>query len=279
MLNICQYELCGKSTINPKFCNLQCCNRQAAINSKLKIKESNKIKDEQYLRHPDICIYCSQILPSPHARIKKSQKFCNQSCSASYSNKYRDKSYIEKQKESFRNNLENKCRFEKLRENRIVKVKIKTCLKCNAIFQSNTRKYCSDHCMKSGRSKNLSISLKKAIANKVFDPKLNRGKNKRSYMEISFENWLIANNIDHVLELKIHNEEIQKTYFVDFFFEKLNLCIELDGTHHLKPDRQIVDQIRDEYISRKYGYKIIRISHKEYVNKSRLEEIKELLGI
>ena len=34
-----------------------------------------------------------------------------------------------------------------------------------------------------------------------------------------------------------------------------------------------------EKLARKYGYKIIRISHKEYVNKSKLEEIKELLGI
>lgn len=90
----------------------------------------------------------------------------------------------------------------------------------------------------------------------------NLGRHKRSWMELTFEQYLSNNNITG-WETEIHfwNDELKKNYFPDFIFEDKKLIIELDGTQHRKTVDK--DAIRDQWFASK-GYKVIRIPHPEF---------------
>lgn len=90
----------------------------------------------------------------------------------------------------------------------------------------------------------------------------NLGRHKRSWMELTFEEYLRCNNIQGWdSEVHFWNEELRKNYFPDFIFESKKLIIELDGTQHRKTVEQ--DAIRDQWFESK-GYKVIRIPHPEF---------------
>jgi very-short-patch-repair endonuclease len=90
----------------------------------------------------------------------------------------------------------------------------------------------------------------------------NLGRQKRSWMEITFESYLNENNIEGWdTEIHFWNNEIRKNYFPDFIFESRKLIIELDGTQHRKTVEQ--DVIRDRWFNEQ-GYKVIRITHTEF---------------
>jgi len=94
------------------------------------------------------------------------------------------------------------------------------------------------------------------------DNRKNLGRHKKSWMELTFENYLKYNNIqDWDLEIHFWNEELRKNYFPDFIFESKKLIIELDGTQHRKTVKQ--DAIRDQWFESK-GYKVVRITHPEF---------------
>lgn len=113
-----------------------------------------------------------------------------------------------------------------------------------------------------------------------FNPNDNRGRGKQSYLEQSFEKWLHSYNItDFIMEYKFKRFDKIKTYYVDFYFPKLKLVIELDGTQHNSITAKQYDHERDNYIKLQYGVNIIRISHKEYTNQTKLLEIKSVLSI
>jgi len=90
----------------------------------------------------------------------------------------------------------------------------------------------------------------------------NLGRHKRSWMELTFEEYLKYNNIQGWdTEVHFWNEELRKNYFPDFIFESKKLIIELDGTQHRKTVEQ--DSIRDKWFYNK-GYKVIRIPYLEF---------------
>lgn len=64
---------------------------------------------------------------------------------------------------------------------------------------------------------------------------------------------------------------------MDFWFPQLNLNIELDGTHHLRPEQISRDTTRDEYLGRIHGIRVIRIVVKEWNNKKLRLLIKQKL--
>lgn len=102
------------------------------------------------------------------------------------------------------------------------------------------------------------------------------GPHKRSWMEKEFANWLLHNYSERWFEqIYFWNEEIKRNGWLDFVFPKLKLIIELDGNHHAK--RKQKDDTRDEYLSRVRGYKVVRITHREFVLKARIDEIAILL--
>ena len=51
----------------------------------------------------------------------------------------------------------------------------------------------------------------------------------------------------------------------------------MDGTQNLK--RVELDEIRDKCLTDIHGYKVVRITHKEYRYKTKENEIKQILGI
>lgn len=107
--------------------------------------------------------------------------------------------------------------------------------------------------------------------------KHNRGRHKKSYLEKSFEKWLYKNNVyDFVMEKSFRRKDTIKTYFVDFYFPKRNFAIELDGSQHEQTKEY--DSERDRYLTNEYGMEVLRITHKEYRDKSKMELVRQKIG-
>ena len=136
---------------------------------------------------------------------------------------------------------------------------------CNFVYD---RKTCSPECLKKRQIQSMSDRLK------VAENRRNYGRGKPSYMEKSFSKWLDDFSIQYEQETKFYDTNLKKSYFVDFLFEPLKFIIELDGTQHRNYVEQ--DRIRDEFIS-SLGYEILRISHKDYQNRTFEEYIKARL--
>lgn len=66
-----------------------------------------------------------------------------------------------------------------------------------------------------------------------------------------------------------------KLYYGDFYFPELNLLIELDGSQHEQTKEY--DLQRDALILEYYNIQTIRISHKEYIFKLKLDLIESIL--
>lgn len=91
-------------------------------------------------------------------------------------------------------------------------------------------------------------------------------------MEETFEKWLKQVGLNksikgYLTEVHFYNKITKRHGFCDFVFPKIRLIIELDGTHHLK--RQAIDKIRDEHLQTR-GWEVLRVTIKEYYNKSKL---------
>ena len=148
--------------------------------------------------------------------------------------------------------------------------KEKECEVCKKTFISVNRT-CSRECC----NKLLGILMSERLS-KV-ENRLNYGRYKRSYLEVSFEEWLKSKNIiDYETEKRFYNSELKKSYYADFVFQDKKLIVELDGTQHLKTIIQ--DEERDEYITKNFGYRIIRVSYKEYINKNKEQLLLKLLS-
>lgn len=117
------------------------------------------------------------------------------------------------------------------------------------------------------------------MSNRLKDPEFRKkyGRQKRSYLEESFSRWLESNQVQYQYEIQFKNHELGKYYYADFVFPDINLIIELDGTQHRKTVEQ--DRIRDEYLSQVHGYRVLRVTHKEYQAKTKYSIICDLLGI
>ena len=246
------------------FCSSSCAatfNNKKRVRTKESLKKtSESLKDYYRSNFPskdfDIrllrkCPCCS----TDFVQQKGNQTYCSAACRKSTNRK--------KPKERHSKRVLKTC------------IKFQKCKGCDgwALLVSSLRKqskYCSPVCSKRSHSRQQSERLSKP------ENRTNLGRGKKSYLEKSFEEWLTSFDIPFEAEVKIYNTELNKNYFVDFLFKDLNLVVELDGTQHEKTKEQ--DAIRDDYIQRVIGYKVLRIKHKEYVKKSRYEEICNLLG-
>jgi len=203
------------------------------------------------------CLQCKKQTTNP--------KFCSRSCSVSYNNKGRVRDDASRKKTS-----------DSLKSLSVPYTKINQCVECKKYFPIKSRnnretKTCSSLCCKRLLSKKASENLSKR-------DRRNTGRGRKSYMEQSFENWLLMHNFtEFQTEVKFKNHDTNKTYFADFVFPSLSLIIELDGTQHRNTKLQ--DSIRDAYISEHYGYFILRISHADYQKKNKIDLVKKLLNI
>lgn len=189
--------------------------------------------------------------------------FCSASCSATFNNRARVGSGV---------------RSGPVKGTRpstyVPYTKVGQCGVCHRYFKQTTgnKKTCSSQC------KNILLSwgMKQRI-DRGFNPNQHRGRNKRSYLEQSFSGWLASHfpSIEVRCEAPFKRKDATKTYFADFYFPVLQLIIELDGTQH--KDAVEYDKDRDSYIQQEYGVRVVRISHREYTQQTRVDEIVKLL--
>lgn len=261
-VNICENPLCNNSTNNPKYCSLSCGNIHRGLKS-----QEQKIKD--YESNPKICARdgCNNLIKFSN---RNSASYCSRSCSTTRNNKIRvRKPATDDFKEKMR-----QINLAKNIEKRLIEP-LKKCVVCGMIIKSKNRKTCSDQCYRKLLQQQMKIYVRLHPTHKY-----NRSPTKQSWMERTFEEWLNNHGMlygfkGYLNEVWFYNDETKKYGRVDFLFPRLRLIIELDGTHHII--RKELDNIRDEYLTKR-GWTVIRITHKEYKNKSRLSEVKNLLG-
>lgn len=234
-----------------KFCNLSC-------STKNKNKTRRELEEKKYLENPNRCLHCSVNL----SYDKRGNKFCSKSCGASYNNMNKDYTKFKPGP---------KKGFKPTKPNAILFTKIKQCIVCNK-YHPKTNQTCSTECKK--------LLLSKIIRQRIhhgWNPNTNRGRQKKSYLEFSFEQWLNENypEIKYITEHPFKRKDEIKTYFADFYFPELSLIIELDGSQHNATEEY--DKNRDQYIIDTYHVKILRISHTEYKSKIKLEYVKKIL--
>lgn len=230
-----------------------------------KLKKAYEIKRNKkknaYLLNPKLCLSCNKLIAFEFSN----NKYCNSSCAAKETNKLR---------KGIKHTL-SELGLQNIRKggnSRIVRfLKERECVICNSsFFHKLNVKTCSVNCKKNLMSKKASERLSKQ------ENRVNYGRGKKSYLEKSFEDWLKYNNIcNYETEKKIKNEILNKNYFVDFLFKRINLIIELDGTQHFKTVKE--DKIRDNYLE-SVGYKVIRVSYKEYKEKTKEKMILKMLS-
>lgn len=213
------------------------------------------------------CKFCNE----PFSFISRKQ-FCSRSCSASYNNR----GTVQSQATRMKISLTHRSRYQSTNtltnSNKLVirgKCLVSWCQICNATIANKHVKTCSDKCKRELLARRA--SERSAIT------KWNRGRHKQSYLERSFQAWLLQHNYtDFLTEVTFKNPTIKRHYFVDFLFPREKLIIELDGSQHQNTKEK--DQIRDNFL-RSLGYAVLRITHKEYQAKTKVELIKELLNL
>jgi very-short-patch-repair endonuclease/predicted nucleic acid-binding Zn ribbon protein len=235
------------------LCSCLCCRRELIVQNLDRHVESRSDP-------PNACKQCST--PTRSA-------FCSHSCSATYNNQRRTFKPGPKKQDKPPKSI----RLEdKPRRGRAPQPKEKTsCVICGTLHLGSGT--CSKQC------KSILLSRKvRARIDAGFNPNNNRGRGRRSYLEISFSNWLSTNFPQLIVETEkpFKNQSTGRTYFVDFYFPTLMIGVELDGSQHTLTRDQ--DAERDAYIQHTYNIPITRITHREYRSRERVEEITSLLS-
>ena len=155
-------------------------------------------------------------------------------------------------------------------------VKRNQCVVCTTIIETK-RLTCSAGCLKERHKQNSANNLRR-------NRHKYQGPHQRSWMERSFAEWLEQHGIEKGLygyieqvHFKHRVDARTKNGWADFVFVSRRLIIELDGSHHR--NRVEFDKVRDEHLTTKRGYIVIRITHQEYQRQTRLAEIEKLLEI
>jgi very-short-patch-repair endonuclease len=201
------------------------------------------------------CLNCNKI-------IKTRNKFCNNSCAATFNNKKRILS--DKTKNKISNSLNN--RF--LKEGIIHEIK-NMCVICKNEFivkrclngRLSKSKCCSNKCYLKLRHKNGKIVANERIANGTHNGWSTR--NIISYPEQFFMTVLNNNNIKFKHNYPINKKNLglnnSCNYFLDFFIEDKNIDLEIDGKQH--KSRTEHDNFRDKILTEN-GYIVYRIKWK-----------------
>ena len=137
----CVEETKGKNI----YCSLSC--RNIYVNKYLRnydkysdtINTKNKLKELEYLKSPNFC-QCGEVIPFS----KKTNKFCNRSCSAKFNNSNRDYS---KFSENIKLGVHKYLIDNNIREEGKIGLSDLNCLNCNLDFTNKRKlKFCSKEC-------------------------------------------------------------------------------------------------------------------------------------
>lgn len=104
-----------------------------------------------------------------------------------------------------------------------------------------------------------------------------------SYPEKYFENYLINEGLK--FEKQYHINDGRRNYFLDFYFPREKVNLEIDGSQHEWPERIKSDNRRDDFLKSE-GIRIIRIKWKNPSKddtkkyfRSKIEELKFLINM
>lgn len=197
-------------------------------------------RQENYLRKPTTCLFCS----TSFSYENRKKKFCNQSCSAKHNNRLRLDESRQKQKQTLRQTLKTKSSSKQVNRSNLhvketsekilyTKVTLNRCIVCSrSFYRTEKRKTCSKDCYKA----NLSLIAK--------SKQLGGNKNNKAYgyytspyagkvwLESSYElkvaqalddnciKWERPSYFNYVLEGK------DKKYYPDFFLKDYNVYLD-----------------------------------------------------
>lgn len=243
----CKNIECDNNTKNNNtYCSLTC--RNIYVNKHLRdynkisnrFKNKRELREKEYLKNPKLCKECNEIIPFD----RKKNIFCNNSCSATHTNKGKKHS---KETLSKMRNSANK-RLDENEYERYIDCKNNTCDR--KIKKRERKKYCTNECKKEYGRKNMTEYQKyKADANFKFS--LNDYPNEFNFDLIREYGWYSPtnknNNLggisrDHILSVRegfelgidpfllshpancrlmIHNENVSKHKRSDLTEEEL----------------------------------------------------------
>lgn len=265
--NVCSF--CGCCLLyeyrRNKFCSSRCA---ATYNNSLRKESGWKRSDESKQKTRNSLI----LYHDNGGLIATKLKRCKR-CGTDYKSNSKNKRLCDACSD-YRKSVAQLNKDKKMKPN-FCKIEFKQCEVCQRTIshtQSKRPKTC-------GRECHLKL-LSKLSTERLKDPSFRTGRygrHKKSYMETSFMEWLNKHGVKYEDEKHFYNFEINKHYFTDFYFEQLNLVIELDGNQHNKTKEK--DLIRDEFLTRIHGLTVVRITHDEYKKKTRIEEIKKILNL
>lgn len=233
------------------------------------------------------CPVCNKIFKTQKDHPKE-KTVCSHSCSNSYfSNIRHTKQANAKTSKSITNYLINSGKYVRKNVDSLPK-KIKKrysayCKMCDMEFfpKKKKYKYCSIKCSravfssKEYKEKLRQIQLK-LIAEGKHKGWISRDKCNRSYAEKYVEDLLTKNGLCKDKDYK--TEYKQDKWFIDFAFLKEQIAIEIDGSQHNWPERQIKDQEKDKTL-KELGWKVFRIKWKRPSKQTRQRILKELNNI
>lgn len=232
-----------------RYCSCLICKEEIAIqNIKQHIRSKHTIKTN--------CKQCSKPL-------YQNRKFCDRSCATTYNNNQRN--YYK-----FKPGPPKGYKWPPY-------TKVAQCVICKKFFPGR-KKTCSDACKRMYISK----QLKRAFKEGRHKGNLYRNRSNTSYLEQSFIDYLkdqyleLSYEYNKPVPIKSESGQYLKCFYIDFYLPYQNIGIELDGSQH--EYTMEYDSQRDLLINQKYQTKIIRVKYKEYFNKSRKEEIDQLLN-
>jgi hypothetical protein len=178
-------------------------------------KENKKSKEAAYFVSPNHCTQCHGTLPFE----KRGNKFCNQSCSATYFNSSRKKPKT----------IYNKKHG---RQRRI----IIQCSECKSDFSvipsGKNRKYCSVGC--SNKNKYHPGSNKKHTS-------IYKGYKMDSGAELAFAKLLDSHNISWIKNSSkfftfTDSKGILRKYYPDFYLQEYDYWVEIKGKRYIRED-------------------------------------------
>ena len=213
------------------------------------------------------CNHCDKEFLKDQKDFKRSENhFCSKSCAVSFNNKNRTEESRNKQKETLKKTLENKPKNFK----KTIKKYSLICKICNKEFiHINPKKLmCSKECV-ALRQKQIHIDHPHVINNRS---------NPESYLESSFKDYILNTltiREEDFIQEKRWIMSNSKLYISDFYFPSLNLIIELDGKQHELTVEEDIN--RDNQILQEFNINTLRITHKEWSNKTLSKEIEDLL--
>lgn len=229
------------------------------------VKQNAQKLQDQYLKEPNKCEQCDTNL----TYAQRHNRFCSSTCSALLHNNKRKGTtrpliVRDKISSSVRNFLTHNPRPQYS--------KVSFCCECGSVIRNKIVRTCSPKCKSTLLSKMVLDRIKR-------DKRSNYRRDKKSYLEQSFETWLADNNINtaYKTEYSIKNHITQKWYFVDFYFPEIKLVVELDGKQHERPEHKEADRLRDEYITSYLGLRVFRISYNEYRLGAKIPDLLKLL--